>query len=64
MTTCLFLTLSLSVILVVVNSCTRLNKLQKKKEPHNKFEELRQQMDFIFSYIKILDAKIIFNFKG
>jgi hypothetical protein len=52
MTTCLFLTLSLAVILVIVNSCSRLNKLIKKNE-------LNQQLDFIFSFIKILDSKYI-----
>ena len=53
MTTCLFLTLSLSVILVIVNSCSRLNNKLRKKN------ELNQQLDLIFSFLKIIDAKYI-----
>ena len=53
MTTCLFLTLSLSVILVIVNSCSRLNNKFRKKN------ELNQQLDLIFSFLKIIDAKYI-----
>ncbi len=56
MTTCLFLTLSLSIILVIVNSCSKLNNMKKKTE---KSQELSFQLDYIFSYIKIIDSKFV-----
>ena len=49
MITCLFLTLSLAVVLVIVKSCS---KLTKKKD-------LQLQLEHIFSHVKIIDAKFI-----